>query len=277
MHFYIVPIDRALRRSRVHKGTGSAPHACWQGAARVPSLLGGSGMVADVDYSTYFKHRAVGGETYSDYQIPAYFEGRLPSERNARILDFGCGFGQLLRKLKGRGYTDLVGCDISPEALAHVASLGVSVFEGESIFASGDGTFDAIVCSHVIEHFEKGEVVALLRNLRRLLKPSGVLLVCVPNAQANTGAYWAYEDFTHFTLYTAGSILYVLRKAGFSQVDLIDVDCTAGMSGIRKGIKRLLLAWYRRRYRFWNRITGSATHAASPDVFSYEIKVMGRR
>ncbi|MGC9101323.1 MAG: hypothetical protein ACP5HC_08750 [Caldisericum sp.] len=40
----------------------------------------------------------------------------------------------------------------------------------------------------------------------------------VRNVQSNTGAYWAYEDFSHFTLFTSGSIYYVLKMAGFDEI-----------------------------------------------------------
>lgn len=41
----------------------------------------------------------------------------------------------------------------------------------------------------------------------------------MPNAQSNTDCYWAYEDFTHYTLFIAGSLLYVLREAGFTNIE----------------------------------------------------------
>ena len=37
--------------------------------------------------------------------------------------------------------------------------------------------------------------------------------------QLNTDCYWAYEDFTHYTLFIAGSLLYVLREAGFTNIE----------------------------------------------------------
>lgn len=59
--------------------------------------------------SEYFEARGVSPETYKRASLPAYFKEvmcQLP--KNARILDFGCGFGQNLLAIKERnfGFTD---------------------------------------------------------------------------------------------------------------------------------------------------------------------------
>lgn len=45
-----------------------------------------------------------------------------------------------------------------------------------------DGMFDGVLCSHVIEHFDCQQGVAIMRECHRILKPGGVLLVSVPDA-----------------------------------------------------------------------------------------------
>jgi 2-polyprenyl-3-methyl-5-hydroxy-6-metoxy-1,4-benzoquinol methylase len=229
------------------------------------------------DDTSYFKHRQVRGSDYACYALPVYLQSRLPLDKHAHILDFGCGFGQFLRELSGRGYGNVSGYDIEPEAIAFCRANGLQIIDGNSASLGDlDSRYDFILSSHVIEHLPKDAVISTLRDLRKLLRPGGTLLVCVPNAQANTGSYWAYEDFTHHTVYTSGSLHYVLSKAGFSSVEFIDTDCTEGMQWSRRLLKRTLLSLYRANYRLWNRITGSATHASSPDIFSYEIKAVAR-
>ena len=232
-------------------------------------------MVAD--YSSYFRHRRISGDSYLQYSVPPYLAKQLPSNRDARILDFGSGFGQFVREVRLLGYTQVTGYDIEPAALAYCTENGIPVIDGRGLdLADHEMTYDLIYCSHVIEHLPKEIVIEMLGKLRRLLNPGGMLLVCVPNGQSNTAAYWAFEDFTHYTLYTAGSIYYVLSRAGFSSIDFLDVDCTEGLTPMRAAAKRALLAIYKRNYRFWNRVTNSATHAPSPDIFSFEIKAAAR-
>lgn len=63
----------------------------------------------------------------------------------------------------------------------------------------------------------------MLRYIKEtLLTDKGQVFIRVPNAQSNIGCYWAYEDFTHNLLFTAGSLLFVLCSAGFENIKLID-------------------------------------------------------
>jgi hypothetical protein len=139
------------------------------------------------------------------------------------------------------------------------------------------GSYDFVIMSHVLEHFPRNEVINQLRLVRKVIKVGGVLIVMVPNAQSNTGCYWAYEDFTHHLLFTSGSLYYVLKASGFSSVEFIDTDCTAGITSLfKRAARRILLRLYRWNLGFWNKVTGSAYHAPSPQIFSYEIKALAR-
>ena len=98
----------------------------------------------------------------------------------------------------------------------------------------------------------------------------------VPNAQSNTNCYWAYEDFTHTTLFTSGSIFYVLKMAGFKEIRFVDTDCTAGLPYHKKILRKLLMKIFYFRVEFWNRVTSSSFHKPSPKIYSYEIKVLAK-
>ena len=174
------------------------------------------------EYEAYFKHRRVSPDSYAQYTLPAYVERRLPPDKGSGILlDFGCGFGQFVSALTSRGYDQVVGYDIEPTAIAHCESRRIPVLDGNKTDLASLPSFDFIFSSHVIEHIPKAEVIGVLGTLRALLSSGGMLLICVPNAQANTGCYWAYEDFTHDTAYTSGSLYYILSKAGFADIEFL--------------------------------------------------------
>ena len=229
---------------------------------------------------SYFELRNVSDSYYTEYSIPYYIQNILTkySHKDAKILDYGCGFGQLLNALKKDGFIHIYGADIDKKALGLVSKTH-SVYDvsnpewDESLVDK----FDLIVMSHVLEHLPKELMISHLGSLRKLLKVDGNLLVMVPNAQSNTGCYWAYEDFTHEYLLTAGSIYYVLKAAGFSVINFIDPDCTQGLNVFRKILKKSLLFIYRCNINFWNRITSSSYHKPSPQIFSYEIKVLAKK
>lgn len=227
----------------------------------------------------YFSWRRVDTAMHETYTVPAYLMQVLP-DRDAAILDFGCGLGQLIMALRQSGFSRLEGADISSQALNTLRERQITAHDltqEPDFYDRHAGAYDVVIMSHVLEHFPKEATVPQLKNIRRLIKSGGALIVMVPNAQSNTGCYWAYEDFTHHVLFTAGSLYFVLKASGFSSVELLDPECTAGISSpVKRALRRLLLRLYRRNLAFWNRVTGSAFHGPSPQIFSYEIKALAR-
>lgn len=232
-----------------------------------------------MDNDNYFALRNVESKTYGGFTLPAYLTEVL-TDTDVHILDFGCGFGQMISVLKQNGFSNIEGADIDFAAIKHLRERQITVHDLSSetdFYDRHAGNYDFVIMSHVLEHFPKSEVINLLRLVRKVIKAGGALIVMVPNAQSNTGCYWAYEDFTHTLLFTSGSLYYVLKASGFSNVEFIDIDCTAGTtSSIKRAARRFLLRLYRWNFGFWNKVTCSAYHASSPQIFSYEIKALAR-
>ena len=100
---------------------------------------------------------------------------------HARILDLGCGSGEMLRNLAARGYTCLFGLDISPP----LGSSAIRYLEGDmDACATGfeNGSTDLILAVEVLEHVENMGV--LLKEVARILKPGGWLLATTPNVMS---------------------------------------------------------------------------------------------
>lgn len=230
-----------------------------------------------VQEENYFNFRNVAADYYSGYDIPNYLIKVLPQNLDANILDIGCGFGQTLKSLRDKGYTNLKGIDINDESIAQCKKINLDVTKIDDIISYSnvsDKKFDFIIMSHVLEHIEKEKMIDNLRAIRSLLSEKGKYCVMVPNAQSNTGSYWRFEDFTHHYLFTAGSLQYVLRAAGFTQIDFIDPDGLDGVSSLKKPIVKILLKIYKFRKNFWNKITASSYHRPSPQIFTFELKAL---
>jgi SAM-dependent methyltransferase len=227
----------------------------------------------------YFTFRKTAPDSYSSYTIPQFMARVLPRHRSHKILDVGCGFGQTMKALRELGYEHLRGVDISDESIGHCKSIGLDV---EKISDIGEYTaehkaeYDFIIMSHVLEHIEKPLIIPYVTSIKAMLRQGGQFLIMVPNAQSNTDCYWAYEDFTHSTLFTAGSLYFVLMAGGFSQVEILDQYSIEGLSWPKRMIKLFLLKLYTTNKTFWNRVTTSSFHKPSPVVFSYEIKALAR-
>lgn len=97
---------------------------------------------------------------------------------NSRVLDAGCGIGHMLGDLST--VYDATGIDIAGEYVQYAQEFGCDARVGwlERLEFSDD-TFDAAVCCDTLEHVrDPARVVA---ELRRIVKPGGVLVVRVPN------------------------------------------------------------------------------------------------
>lgn len=229
----------------------------------------------------YFENRNIPTDFYESFRLPAYILPFLPA-KESRILDIGCGLGQWLVALERKGFLNLRGIDIAEEAVKFCQKKGlavenVPVFEDYCRKFSG-AKFDFVILSHVLEHVKKNEIVEFLRLIREhLLSERGRLFVAVPNASSNTGAYWAYEDFTHETLFTAGSLLFVLKAAGFKKIAFSDVDGLAGSGFLLRWIKAVLLFLYKMNLALWNHVTSSSFHRPSPQIFTFELKAIASR
>tara|TARA_B110000971_G_scaffold124493_1_gene127411 strand:+ start:1217 stop:1930 length:714 start_codon:yes stop_codon:yes gene_type:complete len=228
----------------------------------------------NVKTNNYFEYRNIDTSLYENTKLPLWVKNEITDDK-VNILDYGCGFGQNIGALLGEQYLNVYGIDIEKKAIEFCINKGYNIKEInlEDLHNPFDIKFDIVLMFHVLEHVPKDEVINTLSFIRNnLLSEKGKLLIAVPNAQSNTDCYWAYEDWTHTTLFTSGSLYYVLRAAGFNSIDFLDTDCTLGSTRTKKIIRRFLLKLYKINKTFWNKITCSAYHNPSPQIFSYEIK-----
>jgi len=97
-----------------------------------------------------------------------------------RVLDFPAGRGYLSRHLRELGY-DVVAADVNPGAL-RVEGIQCIAMNLDRTFELEDEAFDAACCVAGMEHSENPYHVA--REFRRVLRPGGLLMLCVPNFSA---------------------------------------------------------------------------------------------
>lgn len=104
-----------------------------------------------------------------------------------RILDIGCGNGNISLPLAGIGY-DVTGVDLDADAILHAERSAVGLrlsharFVVGSFDAVGERRFDIIIASEVLEHQRSPS--AFLAAVSRRLTPEGILLLSVPNGKS---------------------------------------------------------------------------------------------
>jgi SAM-dependent methyltransferase len=97
-----------------------------------------------------------------------------------RVLDIGCGQGVFLELMRQRGF-ETVGVELG-EKRSRVARevRGLNVVTGDLFSLQAEnGSFDAVVMSHLIEHVD--HPIAVLERVRDLLRPGGLVLASLPN------------------------------------------------------------------------------------------------
>lgn len=98
-------------------------------------------------------------------------------------LDAGCGTGTLARFLAACKGCKVLGVDASAEMISSCAAApNIEFRQIPDICEAGlpDAAFDGVLCSSMLEYVP--DPVAALHELRRVLRPNGLLLVSVPNA-----------------------------------------------------------------------------------------------
>jgi len=170
----------------------------------------------------------------------------LPADRDARILDVGCGAGHLLEALRSAGYQDVRGVDISPEAVAIAQRKGLSVAEADLRDYLRDVVegFDLICAFDVIEHFDKDEVLEVLKLLWQHLKPAGSLMIQTPNAVSPWAAHYRYRDLTHELIFSPECLTSTLKLCGFRDIEVREVSpyVHGTKSAVRWGVWKLIWA-----------------------------------
>ena len=128
-----------------------------------------------------------------------------------RSLDCGCGTGAMVRQLARRGRA--VGVDLSPEALRLARTRGATVARaGLLALPFPDGAFDCVTSFDVIYHRWVTDDAAALREMARVLRPGGLLLLRVPALKMLWGAHDEAVHSRH--RYTRGEVRRLLAQSG---------------------------------------------------------------
>ena len=139
------------------------------------------------------------------------FLQRYVSESDV-VVDLGAGYCEFINNIRcGRK----IAVDPNEDIRSYAAD-GVTVILGTAGDLSGleDATVDVVFASNLFEHLPSKEVlVSVLREVRRVLRPGGSLLILQPNIRYAYKEYWDYFD--HYLPLSHLSMSEVLELEGF--------------------------------------------------------------
>lgn len=165
-------------------------------------------------------------ETYirEESSYRAYFRRKTNDLLNVmppgRLLDVGCATGVFLHEARRAGFEG-TGLDLLPPAVEYARDrLGIDAHLGllqERAFPSGQ--FDAVTLFQIIEHVPAPR--DLVKEVGRVLRPGGVLLLTTPDRRGFLGRVMArrwfeYYNEEHLTYFEETSLRRLLVDSGFT-------------------------------------------------------------
>jgi 2-polyprenyl-3-methyl-5-hydroxy-6-metoxy-1,4-benzoquinol methylase len=193
--------------------------------------------------------RAAGARSGSSVQARGAAPGRTTSPP-PRVLDVGCGEGQLTAELVSSGMT-VVGVDVAAEPLRRARAshpgLDLRIVPADGRWPLQDASFDVAWAGDTIEHVI--DTASWLSEVRRVLRPGGTLLLSTPDhgrlamlgLALSRRAFDAHFDprADHLRFYSSRTLARLLADFGFHDIEV------RGAGGL-PGARRLLLAAARR-------------------------------
>src|ERR1700687_751175 len=129
------------------------------------------------------------------------------------VLDLGAGFGEFINTIR---CSRKIAVDTNPAVRTRVAA-DVTTVVGEIpavLTEIADASVNLVFCSNLLEHMpDKDAVLAVLGAVRRLLVPSGRLIVIQPNIRYAYKEYWDFFD--HHVALSHASLSEALQIIGF--------------------------------------------------------------
>ncbi len=200
-------------------------------------------------YKTYLSHYVIpakGEPTIEKiekqfYAWDVYYGRLLPKNKEAVILDAGCGTGEIVHWLRKLGFKNAIGIELDFKQTEAAKNLGISgILSGDFRESLKDkkNSYDCIIARDVIEHFDKNEILETLDLFYNSLKIGGLLIIQTPNAESPFGSRHRYCDFTHSLSFTETSLNHALKTASFKEVGFYPVRPVA--HGIKSLIRLIL-------------------------------------
>ena len=136
------------------------------------------------------------------------------------VADLGCGPGHVARYLHERGVS-MLGIDLSPQMVEMARRLnpGITFEQGNmAALAAKDEAWAGIVAFYSLIHFPRAQVVQVLREFHRVLRPGGVLLLSFHAGQEvrHLEEWWGRPVSLEAVFFEREEMEGYLREAGFA-------------------------------------------------------------
>ncbi|RPI50359.1 MAG: class I SAM-dependent methyltransferase [Acidobacteria bacterium] len=143
-------------------------------------------------------------------EICRYLQRRYIPEA-ATVLDLGTGYGDFINQVRARARHAV---DVHENLAEHVdPNVTFHAHSCTAMPAFREETFDVVFASNLFEHLTRGELLATLSEVARVLRPGGRLILLQPNFKYCAASY--FDDYTHVQVFSHISLADLLVARGF--------------------------------------------------------------
>ena len=159
-----------------------------------------------------------------DRQLLDRFAASL--QENGLACDLGCGPGHVARYLHERG-AKVCGIDVSPKMveLARCLNSEIDFSQGDMLeLGVEDEAWAGVAAFYSIIHVSPGEIVRALRELRRVLRPGGLLLLAfhIGEGTIHLAEWWGKPVCVDFFFYRPHEMANYLRSVAFDIEEIVE-------------------------------------------------------
>ncbi|MGD9873942.1 MAG: class I SAM-dependent methyltransferase [Kiritimatiellia bacterium] len=188
-------------------------------------------------------------ENWRQEKILSLLQAELSAQTRPRVIEVGIGTGLFARACKRREW-DYTGVDRSAKLISLLGD-SFNCVNGECppLPASIESnTYDLAYASFILEHLADGvEAFSFVSELKRVLKPGGLICLVVPDALSLGLEFWNL-DYTHRYPTAERNVTQILQEAELDIRRVVRYRA-AGFTGILYWLVRLCGLFY--SYRFW--------------------------